>query len=244
MKVYSYQTCLDVLYGRCENENNILEEMRKRYMSSTKVLRFNKKKAVISKINFELPKRKKQNEQDSVYKKVLLLLNKLSETNFSTIVQELRNIHISDYASFMRIADNIVKKTITESTYLDLYISLLMELSELWIVSFDEDTTIDIMEMYIIRVQFMFEDKILICEKKEGVRLMHIIHKLFTLKLIPSKVLDDIVDDLLQKSQEPIFVEYVIILVNSPSYYRYHEIRQQLRALPNLGSRLLFMLDG
>lgn len=242
MKVFSFD---DVLRVKDNNKgmNTISRNIESHYSPSQKIGKLGKKRAVVSKICLELNLRQTQeNADDEKYKAILMAFNKVTSTTLEDTARALQLIRVHDIGMLGRITDALLKKTVNEPNFTDTYISLIKLLSPVWMAPWVDGLVVDFLELFILKLQELFEEKILTCDKNVGMNIMQVIRSVFERDLIGLAVIDHIIDDFLSK-KDLLFIEYCIPLIKSPLYVRLDDRRNEIIRCMRLPARVTFMLE-
>lgn len=247
MKVISFDKILEIKNNIDMNKNFIKERTLSNYETSQKILKLNKKKNILSKINFDINfKPSTELNLETKYKNVIIALNKVNRDNVDEISKELISMKIDDFTVIYKFTDSILKKIMNESNYIQFYLSIINNLSTSrnWCVIFNKKYSINMKEAFILKVQETFESKIENCDKDFGTKLMKLFANLYHLKWIRAEIYFEIVDYLLSKQEESmIYLEYVIIFIKSCSHIDFNEKKNMILNEMKLSSRLRFMLE-
>jgi hypothetical protein len=225
------------------NKNSI--DLNSRYEMSSKVLKLNKKKSVLSKICFDLVlKQTSELNSEVKWKSLLMSLNKINKDNISVIVDELKSVSIDDFQMMNKLSDSFLKKILMESNYWKYYFEIIQIMSEFdkWNVIFDTKYTINLKEAFILKMQESFEKNIYTCDKDYGIRLMSTLAKLYIYKWLDKTIFNTIINHFLNK-KDTLLLEYVIVFLKESKYDDFEIIKETIIKNTNLPTRLSFMLE-
>lgn len=244
MKVLPFDKILQSYKKELVNED-LTKQMNQRYIPSSKVSKLNKKKALLSKITFEINfKNTTQSDKDTKLKTIIIALNKLNADSKNDIFEELKAIDMTNSDLMWKVVDFIYRKVLNESNYVKLYLDLVAKLSTYrnWTAEF-RSKCVRVQDMLVLKVQEQFENNILTCDKPVGVRIITLIAKLLDEGWIPNEVVNEILSMFLEKSDITYFEYVIFFLKTTAKFQNRQEFVAQLKKTPKLPSRLAFMIE-
>lgn len=106
--------------------------------------------------NWLITNKFKQNDEEKLYSTIRGILNKLSDSNFNTLANELTSVQIEKSEHLSKLTEFIFNKAIIEPKFANMYAKLSKELTGYSIE--DEDKVYYFREMLIGRCQIMFNE--------------------------------------------------------------------------------------
>ena len=226
--------------------NNLVTQVKNRYVPSSKVSKISKKKLLISKVVFDIQfKDTVRSSEDTKLKEILTALNKINRDNVNQILDELCIIPISYYSLLNKVTEFVLKKVLNEPNYIDYYLQLVSKLSQkkLWVVEYKEGVVINLEENFLLKLQELFENEIFLCEKGFGIKIVNVLCVVFDKGWINEKIIVEILEFFLGKN-DVIFTEYIIVfLKSSQTFLLKNNYIDKVKKLDKLPMRLSFMLD-
>lgn len=126
-----------------------------------------KKKKIIKKNNNFLKNNKIQSKKDTIYNKVNLILNKLTENNFFKLIEEfIDNINYINYNDFNQVLKTFYIKIINEINFIKLYLKFFKYIVYIYykVYNYDFSYFINIIE---IKFKYDYINKNIIDEENE-----------------------------------------------------------------------------
>ena len=132
-----------------------------------------------------------------------------------------------------------------ETNYTQFYLIIIEKLSKHknWCVTFKDTYSVNLKEAFILKLQETFENKIESCDKSFGLKIMSLLASLYTLKWMENTVFEDIIEYLLSKNDDIIFLEYVICFIKEANHANFEEIKNRILSELKITTRLRFMLE-
>lgn len=241
MKVIPLDKILEIRQQIDYTDNPIELILNNNYRLSNKLVKLNKKKHILNKINYDIVYQNFEvSKFDSKFKNILMSFNKLAKDNLFNVLDNLKNIVIDDYALLETVSDFLCKKAINELSFSDLYIKLINELSKInkWLVLYNTSYVINLKEAILIQLQKIFENDLLKFDKEYGILFFKLINKIYQSEWITDLVYENIVLHLLENDKN----EFLIILLKNSNFPKKEEYRKMLieKQLP---MRLRFLLE-
>lgn len=241
MKVIPLDKILEIRQEIDYTDNPIELILNKNYKMSNKLLKLNKKKHILNKINYDIVYQNFEvSKFDNKFKNVLMSFNKLSKDNLIIVLDNLKNIVIDDYVLLEKVSDFLCKKAINELSFSDLYIKLINELSKLnkWVVNYKENFILNLREGLLIQLQRLFEEELLKFDKEYGILYFKFINKIYTSNWITEEVLNSMIKYLFEIEK----YEYIITLLKNLNISNKDTYKKDLSD-KQLPMRLKFLLE-
>jgi hypothetical protein len=244
MKVLNIDTILDIRRQLDLTKNPILDKMQENYSMSIKVNKITKKKNLLNKINYDLVLQNLEVLKfDCKLKNILMCFNRLSKENLTQIIDELKKITIDDYILLEKVSDFLFKKTMNEPSFSHLYIILIDEMSKVpkWIVTFNDNFTLNIKESIILQLQLFFEKQTEECDKETGILFFKFLGKIYGEKWFSNEVYELILNSYLDQ-ECLIKYEYVISFLKNCKYEHLSKVKETLTN-KKLPMRMKFLIE-
>lgn len=166
----------------------------------------------------------KQNDDEKLYSQFRSILNKLSDSNFNSLADELTTLEIGKAEHLAKLAEFIFNKAIIETKFASMYAKLSRELSGYSVK--DGDKQVFFRELLISRCQTMFTDcssfetnvpnKTMIT-KEIAVGCMVFIGELYNMDLLTNKIINSCFLLLLMKvgQNKPYIIDSICALMKA-----------------------------
>ncbi len=102
--------------------------------------------------------REEQDDDQKLFSAITGLLNKINESNFDELIQDLINMEITTRDHMVNLVDVILRKSIGESKFSDTYALLCKKMANYYID--DNDDRVHFREILVTRCQRMFEEAV------------------------------------------------------------------------------------
>lgn len=174
------------------------------------------------KTDWGVAKKLKQPDEDKLFGLFRGILNKLSDSNFNSMAQELTSLEITKQEQLIKLADLIFTKAITENKFSLTYAKLARELAGYYIK--ENDKQIYFRELLINKCQTMFNDCLLFegdagktISRDMACGCMKFVGELYNCDLLTNKIINSCFMLLILKVNHHIsyIIECICILMKS-----------------------------
>lgn len=213
MSVLHQPLTLDVLMGFKSLNREMLAEVATYYNNNkNNIVKKNthwKKVETKQEENWIIAKKFNQTDDDKLYAQFRSILNKLSESNFNDLAQELTSLEIIRQDHLAKLAEFIFDKAIIEPKFSVMYAKLAKELSGYCVK--EDDKTVYFRELLINKCQTMFNECISydptalgkkLITKEISIGCMTFIGELYNHDLLTTKIINSCFLLLLMKAEQ------------------------------------------